>query len=89
MARLRFAERVADDAATIWSPRVEAYLRRVLAMLEAFPEAGSPNVPESIRREFGPNVRKCAVNPYDLVYEYDAEKEEVRVYALINQRMAT
>lgn len=87
MATIRYTERAAEDVATIWSPRLEARLRRVLAMLESFPLSGSPLVPDSITREFGPGIRKCAVNPFDLIYEYDAERNLVTVYALINQRI--
>lgn len=88
MARLLFSEQFLDDAATIFSPRVSARLHRVLQMIEQFPESGSSRVPASIERQFGPDVRKCAMNPFDLVYRYDRESDTVYLYGLINQRAA-
>ena len=43
---------------------------------------------ESIRSEFGTGVRKLAVNPFDLVYTYDAERDIVFIEAPIRQRTA-
>lgn len=85
---MEYAEGFARDVAGIWSPSVECHLRRVLTMLEAFALSGSTNVPASITAEFGPCVRKCTVNPFDLVYEYDAQSDTVFVYGLVRQRMA-
>ena len=45
-------------------------------------------MPESIRSEFGAGVRKLAVNPFDLVYTYDAERDIVFIEAPIRQRTA-
>lgn len=36
----------------------------------------------------GPLLRKLAVNPFDLVYTYDAERDIVFIEALIHQRTA-
>lgn len=88
MARLRFTSRFVDNAAEICSERDNERLLRVLGMLEAFPESGSSDVPDSIRDEFGAGVRKCALNPFDLVYEYDRAHDVVLLYGLIHQRMA-
>lgn len=88
MAKLLFSEQFLDDATTINSPRTIEHLHRILRMLERFPESGSASVPPSIARQFGPNIRKCAMNPFDLVYRYDPESDAVLLEGLINQKMA-
>lgn len=88
MASMEYAQGFAADVAQISSQQVEAHLVRVLRMLEAFPLSGSPDVPPSIVREFGPGVRKCVVCPFDLVYEYDDARDVVFVHGLVHQRMA-
>ena len=59
-----------------------------LDTIEAAGDIGSKAVPESIRSEFGAGVRKLAVNPFDLVYTYDAERDIVFIEAPIHQRTA-
>ena len=60
----------------------------ILDTIEAAGDIGSNAVPESIRSEFGAGVRKLAVNPFDLVYAYDAERDIVFIEATIRQRAA-
>lgn len=86
MAKLLLTEQFMDDARTIWSPRVKKRLVRVLSMIESFPESGSPNIPTSLIEEFGPGIRKCPLDPYYLIYEYDSELDVVAVYGLVPQR---
>ena len=88
MARMEYAEGFADDLAGVWSAPVAAHVERVLAMLEAFPLSGSPDVPDSVAREFGPQVRKCVVSPFDLACEYDEGEDVVFVHGLVDQRGA-
>lgn len=51
-----------------------------------FPEIGSKNLPLSIKKEFGDAVRKVAVSPFDLIYEFKEEENAVFVYALVPMR---
>ena len=88
MAKLLFSEQFLDDATTINSPRVSEHLHRILRMLERFPRSGSASVPPSIARQFGPDIRKYAMNPFDLVYRYDPESDTVFLEGIINQKMA-
>ena len=60
----------------------------ILDTIEAAGDIGSKAVPESIRSEFGAGVRKLAVNPFNLVYTYDAERNIVFIEAPIHQRTA-
>lgn len=57
-------------------------------MIKGAGDIGSKAAPESIRSEFGAGVRKLAVNPFDLVYTYDAERDIVFIEATIRQRTA-
>lgn len=86
MARLVFTSQFMEDSEVIWSSRVRARLIRVLQMLETLPNAGSAQIPESISLEFGNSVRKCALNPFDIVYEYEEDTDTVTLLGLISQR---
>lgn len=57
-------------------------------MIEGAGDIDSKAVPESIRSEFGAGIRKLAMNPFDLVYTYDAERDIVFIEAPIHQRTA-
>ena len=88
VAKLLFSEQFLDDAATIDSPRINERLHRILRMLERFSESGSASVPPSIVGQFGPGIRKCAMNPFDLVYRYAPESDTVYLHGIIHQRAA-
>ena len=88
MARLLFSEQFLDDVTTIYSPRANEHLHRILRMLERLPQSGSANLPASIAQEFDANIRTCAMNPFDLVYRYDPTNDTVYLEGLIHQKMA-
>lgn len=67
---------------------IERRIFDILDTIEAAGDIGSKAVPESIRSEFGAGVRKLAVNPFNLVYTYDAERNIVFIEAPIHQRTA-
>lgn len=67
---------------------IERKIFEILDTIEAAGDIGSKAVPESIRSEFGAGVRKLAVNPFNLVYTYDAERNIVFIEAPIHQRTA-
>lgn len=83
-----FAERFLEDASHVWSERLRLSLANVLLNIEAFPEIGSKNLPLSIKEEFGGDVRKVAVSPFDLIYEFKKDENAVFVYALVPMRSA-
>ena len=83
MADLVITERFVADAAEVRSDRAAAKVEEAVRALETFPEMGSPDVPHAIRRRFGSNVRKLVAMHYDVIYEYDLEKDVATVYALI------
>lgn len=67
---------------------IERKIFDILDTIEAAGDIGSKAVPESIRSEFDAGVRKLAVNPFNLVYTYDAERNIVFIEAPIHQRTA-
>ena len=88
MARMIYTDGFLDDAAAIWSGRVQDRLERMLRAIEAFPEIGSPDIPMSIKATYGAHVRKAIVEPVDLIYEYDPDADAVIVYGLVPFRAA-
>lgn len=86
MATLDFSEGFVDDLAEVSSERVREAVYAVLAPLAALPNYGSPDIPLSVKRKFGSNVRKLVVAPYDIIYTYDEETDVVRVHGLVPQR---
>lgn len=86
MPKMIYSDRFIDDASLIWSDRVMSELFTILKNIEAFPEIGSSNVPGSVKDEFGQNVRKVVVGPFDLVYEFAEESDTVYIHALVHQR---
>lgn len=88
MTKLLYSDRFASDLAGVTSANIERKIFDILDTIEAADDIGSKAVPESIRSEFGADVRKLAVNPFDLVYTYDAERDIVFIEAPIHQRIA-
>ena len=89
MAKVIATERFVADLANVWSERIDARIRHAVLSLELFPEMGSPNVPRSIKQEFGACIRKIFVPPFDIVYTYNEQDGTVIVFALIPCKMAT
>lgn len=88
MTKLLYSDRFASDLACVTSAKIERKIFDILDAIEAAGDIGSKAVPESIHSEFGTDVRKLAVNPFDLVYTYDAERDIAFIEALIHQRTA-
>ena len=88
MTKLLYSDRFASDLAGVTSAKIERKIFDILDTIEAAGDIGSKAVPESIRSEFGAGVRKLAVNPFDLVYTYDIERDIAFIEALIHQRAA-
>ena len=83
MPKVVLTERFVDDASDIWSDRVLDRTLRTVRTLENFPLIGSTDIPPSVIREFGTNVCKCVIAPFDVTYEYDEQNDVVYVYGLI------
>lgn len=86
MARLLFSDSFVDDLAQVQSQRVYRRIISLVSYLENMPEMGSPDIPEAARKRYGNGARKLVASPFDVLYVYDAERDEVHVDGLVHQR---
>ncbi|MDO4442731.1 MAG: sirohydrochlorin cobaltochelatase [Slackia sp.] len=84
--KMVYAARFIEDASCVWSGRLRAAIVRALSNIEEFPEIGSQNLPASVKDEFDDSVRKVAIKPFDLVYEFKKSENAVYIYALVPMR---
>ena len=87
MTRLIFSDTFVDALADVQSERVYQRIITLVSYLEHMPEMGSPDVPEAARRRFGEGARKLVASPFDVLYLYDADRDEVHVDGLVHQRV--
>lgn len=83
MARLVVYEGFIDARNRVWSSRIRQNVDDMLRTIESMPGVGSSLLPASIVSEFGENMRKAVVSPFEIVYEYDQETDTVFVYDLL------
>lgn len=88
MTKLLYSDRFASGLAWVTSANIERKIFDILDVIEGTGDIGSKAVLESIRSEFGAGVRKLAVNPFNLVYTCDTERDIVFIEAPIHQRTA-
>ena len=55
----------------------------MLQTIEKMPRFGSPMVSDSVRRQYGPDVRKALVLPFEIIHEYDQDTDTAYVYTLL------
>ena len=88
MPELRYTEQFIEDASSIRLDSKRREVRRRIEQLLDFPEIGSANLPDSIVKRFGSDVRKLIIDPFIVVYEFDRTADAVNILALIHQRAA-
>ena len=88
MAEIVYTDAFIEDMLSVQleGKRDEVFQR--VDLLSSFPELGSANIPDSITRRHGDNVRKLVVNPFDVIYEYSPDEDTVYVLGLVHQRAA-
>ena len=86
MARLLFSDSFVEDLSRVQSQRVYRRIVSLVSYLESMPEMGSPDIPAAARRRYGNGARKLVASPFDVLYVYDAEHDEVHVDGLVHQR---
>lgn len=88
MTALLFSEGFKSDLAQIETNELLNAVFETLELLETIPTLGSKNLPQSVIACYRYSVRKLIVGPFDIIYEFDEEKDIIRVAGLIHQRMA-
>lgn len=88
MAELIYTEGFITDMIKVEQATKRAEIMRTVDLLSSFPELGSSNMPLSIRERFETKIRKLAVNPFLVIYEYDQQNDAVYIYGLDHQREA-
>lgn len=86
MAEVVFTEGFMADASIVEHEEKLDEVLGAIALLESFPEMGSAILPSSIRRRYGPQVRKLAVRPFDIIYDYLPKEDTVVILSLVHQR---
>lgn len=77
MARLRFTQPFLEELSAL-DMRVEDEVWRKLALIEAFPGAGSSLVEPSLTKAFGQSCLKINALGYDVIYERLGTDDERR-----------
>ncbi len=83
MSRLVVSNTYIRKRGSLWSERIGNNVDDMLRTIEQMPGVGSSLLPSSIVEEFGSNVLKAVVSPYEIIYEYDDSEDIVYVYDLL------
>ena len=84
---VEFSEQFLRDSEQIYSRKIAKELREAIALIEAVPAIGSKIVRQSLKYEFGEDIYKWIVGPFDLIYTFDESRGIVQLHALIAQKM--
>lgn len=89
MSRVEITGRFKESAYTrIISVRVANSVESKLLTLKTIPTFGSSDLPQSIRKQFGEQVRKISCPPFLIIYEYFTNDDLCVIYDLIHERQA-
>lgn len=83
---LKVSARFIEDSQQIYSKRIATALERAIQNITFMPTCGSKIVPLSLKNEFGEDIYKYLVGPFDLIYSYSSKQCIVELHALIDQR---
>ena len=83
---VKISDRFIEDSQQIYSKHIAKTLERAIQNITFMPTCGSKIVALSLKSEFGEDVYKYLVGPFDLIYSYSEEKAVVELHALIDQR---
>lgn len=89
MPELRISDGFKSDLLRVHSDRLLEDIYSLIDALETMPCLGSRNLPTSIREQHGDKARKLVVDPFDIIYLYDEERDVVEVAGLVHQRSAS
>lgn len=84
---IEFSDQFLQDAEQIYSPKVADELRNAISLFEIIPTIGSKIVRQSLKEEFGEDIYKWVVGPFDLIYTFNEDLQTIQLHALLPQKM--
>ena len=84
---IEFSVQFLQDAEQIYSPKVANELRNAISLFEIIPTIGSKIVRQSLKEEFGEDIYKWVVGPFDLIYTFNEDLQTIQLHALLPQKM--
>ena len=88
MPELMYTEGFIEDIVQVELESNRKEIFGITDLLSDFPELGSNNLPASIFDSYGGSVRKLAVRPFFIIYEYRESEDAVYLLGLDHQRAA-
>ena len=88
MPELMYTEGFIEDIEQVELESKRKEIFGITDLLSDFPELGSNNLPASIFDCYGGSVRKLAVRPFFIIYEYRESEDAVYLLGLDHQRAA-
>ena len=88
MPELMYTEGFIEDIVQVKLESKRKEIFGITDLLSDFPELGSNNLPASIFDCYGGSVRKLAVRPFFIIYEYRDSEDAVYLLGLDHQRAA-
>ena len=88
MPELMYTEGFIEDIVQVELESKRKEIFGITDLLSDFPELGSNNLPASIFDCYGGSVRKLAVRPFFIIYEYRESEDAVYLFGLDHQRAA-
>lgn len=86
MPELMYTEGFIEDIVQVELESKRKEIFGITDLLSDFPELGSNNLPASIFDCYGGSVRKLAVRPFFIIYEYRESEDAVYLLGLDHQR---
>ena len=88
MPELMYTEGFIEDIVQVELESKRKEIFGITDLLSDFPELGSNNLPASIFDCYGGSVRKLAVRPFFIIYEYRESEDAVYLLGLDHPRAA-
>ena len=88
MPKLVYTDSFAEGYLTVELESKRAEIIESIERLASLPVIGSRNLPASIEKAYGDHVRKLVVKPFDVIYEYDEDADEIRILGIIHAKQA-
>ena len=88
MSRILYTERFLHDMQQVALPSKQSEIYDSIDLLQTIPSLGSARLPQAIEESFGGTVRKLAVTPFLVIYEYLDSEGTILILGLVHERTA-